>query len=108
MEDYKNKGNTISGQLINSAMAKALSTSEVNASMGKIVAAPTAGASGILPSAIISVKEKFNLSHEDMIHGLFTAAGIGEIIAKNATISGAEGGAAKLNVVLQVAWQLLP
>lgn len=92
MEDYKNKGNTISGQLINSAMAKALSTSEVNASMGKIVAAPTAGASGILPSAIISVKEKFNLSHEDMIHGLFTAAGIGEIIAKNATISGAEGG----------------
>lgn len=92
LEDYKNNGNTISGQFINSAMAKALSTSEVNASMGKIVAAPTAGASGILPSAIISVKEKFHLSHEDMIHGLFTAAGIGEIIAKNATISGAEGG----------------
>lgn len=92
MEDYKNRGNTISGQLINSAMAKALSTSEVNASMGKIVAAPTAGASGILPSAILTVKDRFQLSHEDMIHGLFTAAGIGEIVAKNATISGAEGG----------------
>lgn len=92
MEDYKNKGNTISGELINSAMAKALSTSEVNASMGRIIAAPTAGASGILPSAIITVKDKFNLSEKDMIYGLFTAAGIGEIIAKNATISGAEGG----------------
>ncbi|NLW23049.1 MAG: L-serine ammonia-lyase, iron-sulfur-dependent, subunit alpha [Tissierellia bacterium] len=92
MEDYKNKGNTICGDLIISAMAKALSTSEINASMGKIVAAPTAGASGILPSALITVKEKFNLSDKELIHGLFTAAGIGEIVAKNATISGAEGG----------------
>lgn len=92
IEDYKNKGNTLSGELLNSAMAKALSTSEVNASMGKIVAAPTAGASGIVPSAIITVKEKFDLSEMDMIHGLFVAAGIGQIIAKNATISGAEGG----------------
>ncbi|QQY78804.1 L-serine dehydratase [Keratinibaculum paraultunense] len=92
MEDYKNTENTISGSIIISAIAKALSTSEINASMGKIVAAPTAGASGILPSAIICVKEKFNLTNEDMIHGLLTASGIGEIIAKNATISGAEGG----------------
>lgn len=92
LEDYKNSGRTICGDLINSAMAKALSTSEVNASMGKIVAAPTAGASGIVPSALITVKEKFNLTEENMIHGLFTAGGIGEIIAKNATISGAEGG----------------
>ncbi len=74
-------------------MAKAFSTSEVNASMGgKIVAAPTAGASGILPSAILSAQEKLNLTDDDLIKGLFTAAGIGEIIAKNATISGAEGG----------------
>lgn len=92
IEDYRNKGTTICGDLINSAMAKAMSTSEVNASMGKIVAAPTAGASGILPSAIITVAHKYNLTEKDMIHGLFTAGGIGEIIAKNATISGAEGG----------------
>lgn len=92
MEDYKNKVKTICGDFITGAMAKALSTSEVNASMGRIVAAPTAGASGIVPSAIISVRDRFNLSEEDMINGLFTAAGIGQIIAKNATISGAEGG----------------
>src|SRR5699024_5745090 len=80
------------GKFINSAMAKALSTSEVNASMGKIVAAPTAGASGILPSALISTAEKFGLDEEELVNGLFTAAGVGQIIAKNATISGAEGG----------------
>lgn len=87
MENYKNQSKTISGNLITSAMAKALSTSEVNASMGRIVAAPTAGASGILPSALIATKERFNLADEDVIYGLFTAAGIGEIVAKNATIS---------------------
>ncbi|MGN9165913.1 L-serine ammonia-lyase, iron-sulfur-dependent, subunit alpha [Tissierellaceae bacterium HCP3S3_D8] len=92
MEDYKNSGRTFSGTFINSAMAKAFSTSEVNASMGKIVAAPTAGASGILPSALLSAQEKLNLTDDELIKGLFTAAGIGEIIAKNATISGAEGG----------------
>lgn len=92
IEDYKNKGKTLSGDFINSAMAKAFSTSEVNASMGKIVAAPTAGASGILPSAFLSAQEKLDLSDERLTEGLFTAGGVGEIIAKNATISGAEGG----------------
>lgn len=92
VEAYKNMDNTLSGRLINSAMAKALSTSEVNASMGKIVACPTAGASGILPSAVLTAKERLNLTDEDVIKGLFTAAGVGEIVAKNATISGAEGG----------------
>ena len=82
----------MTGDLIISAMAKALSTSEVNASMGRIVAAPTAGASGIVPAALLSAQEKLNLSDEDTILGLFAAAGIGEIVAKNATISGAEGG----------------
>lgn len=92
IEDYKNNYKTLSGDFLNGAMAKAFSTSEVNASMGRVVAAPTAGASGIMPSAILSAQEKLNLTDDDMIRGLFTAAGIGEICAKNATISGAEGG----------------
>jgi len=92
VEDYKNSGNTLTGGIIVSAMAKALSTSEINASMGRIVAAPTAGASGILPSALLSAQEKLKLTDEQIIMGLFTAAGIGEIVAKNATVSGAEGG----------------
>lgn len=92
VEVYRKSNKTLSGIFINSAMAKALSTSEVNASMGRIVAAPTAGASGILPSAMLSAKEKLDLTDEDLVNGLFTAAGIGEIVAKNATVSGAEGG----------------
>ena len=92
IEDYKNKSKTLSGDFLNGAMAKAFSTSEVNASMGRVVAAPTAGASGIMPSAILSAQEKLNLTDDDIIRGLFTASGIGEICAKNATISGAEGG----------------
>lgn len=92
VEDYKNENKTLSGVFINAAMAKALSTSEVNASMGRIVAAPTAGASGIVPSAMLSAKEKLDLDDEMLLNGLFTAAAIGEIVAKNATVSGAEGG----------------
>lgn len=92
LEEYRKSNETLSGDLIISSMAKALSTSEVNASMGKIVAAPTAGASGIIPSALLSAKEKLNLTDEQVIMGLFIAAGIGEIVAKNATVSGAEGG----------------
>ena len=92
VEDYKNSGKTWSGDLVVAAMAKALSTSEVNASMGRVVAAPTAGASGIMPSALLSAQEKLGLTDDQMLMGLFTAAGVGEIIAKNATISGAEGG----------------
>lgn len=92
VEEYKNSGKTLTGGLIISAMAKALSTSEVNASMGRIVAAPTAGASGIVPSALLSAQEKLNLTDDQLLMGLFTAAGVGEIVAKNATVSGAEGG----------------
>lgn len=92
MEEYRRKNKSLSGDLISSSMAMAFSTSEINASMGKIVAAPTAGASGILPSALLSVKEKLDLSDHDLIMGLLNSAGVGEIVAKNATISGAEGG----------------
>lgn len=82
----------ISGETVAKAMAYALSTSEVNASMGRICAAPTAGASGILPACLLTVRDKYDLNDTALIRGLLTASCIGEIIAKNATISGAEGG----------------
>lgn len=83
---------SLSGEFILSAMARALSTSEVNASMGRIVAAPTAGASGILPAALMSAKEKLSLKDEELILGLYTAGALGKIVAFSATISGADGG----------------
>jgi len=92
LEDYRKKGETLCGDTVVKAMARALSCSEVNAAMGRIVAAPTAGSCGILPAAVITAAEKLNKSEEDMVNALFTASGIGQIIAKNATVSGAEGG----------------
>ena len=89
---FRNKGLSICGNVINLLMARAFSTSEVNASMGKICAAPTAGSSGILPAVIITAAEVLEADEKIKINALFTAAGIGRIIATHATISGAEGG----------------
>lgn len=92
VNDYSMNSKSISGSLITKAMARALSTSEVNASMGRIVAAPTAGASGILPATLITMQDEFDYSDEEIFNALLTASAVGEIIAVNATISGAEGG----------------
>lgn len=72
--------------------AAALAVVEVNASMGKIVATPTAGASGVLPAVLVMCSEKHSFSDRDLVNGLFAAGAIGIIIAKNACISGAQGG----------------
>lgn len=72
--------------------ARALAVAEVNASMGKIVAAPTAGAAGILPAVMMACQERYNKTDEEIANALFTASGLGIIIAKIASISGAEGG----------------
>ncbi|HHX04079.1 MAG TPA: L-serine ammonia-lyase, iron-sulfur-dependent, subunit alpha [Tissierellia bacterium] len=84
--------NTLLGEFVMGSVARALSTSEVNASMGKIVAAPTAGASGILPAALFGAKERLQLTMEELLPGLYTAGAIGKIVAQEATISGADGG----------------
>lgn len=89
---FSTASQSICGQTINRAMSYAFSCSEVNASMGKICAAPTAGSCGILPAAMLTLCETKGFSDQKAIEGLFTAAGIGEIIARHATLSGAEGG----------------
>ena len=92
MGKYLKKGKSIGGSVTTRAMGYALACSEVNASMGKIVACPTAGACGILPAVMMTMKEEHGVEEKDLVMGLFTAAGVGAIIAQNATISGAEGG----------------
>ncbi|NYB73079.1 L-serine ammonia-lyase, iron-sulfur-dependent, subunit alpha [Sedimentibacter hydroxybenzoicus DSM 7310] len=92
LRKYADRGNTLTGSFMVRAMASALSSSEVNAAMGRIVASPTAGSCGILPAVIISAAEMLNKNEDDMINALFTASGVGIIIAKNATLAGAEGG----------------
>ncbi|HZG85690.1 L-serine ammonia-lyase, iron-sulfur-dependent, subunit alpha [Paenibacillus sp.] len=74
------------------AMAYALAVSEVNASMGRIVATPTAGSCGIIPGAFAAAQERHGWSDEAMTRGLFAAGAIGYVIANNSFVSGAEGG----------------
>ena len=92
MNKYMLSGNTISGDFMNKMMARALSCSEVNASMGRICAAPTAGACGILPAVTMTVAERFGKSRDEILDALLVASGVGQIIVKNATVAGAEGG----------------
>lgn len=92
MMEYLLSGDTVTGEWIIKAMARAFACSEYNASMGKICAAPTAGSCGIIPAAILTVGEKFNLDREILLKGLLVSSGLGKIISENATVSGAEGG----------------
>jgi len=92
LKDRWENRRSFSGSSTLMAVAGAMSVLEVNASMGLIVAAPTAGASGIIPGVLFAVREKLSPTKDQMIHALFTCAAIGLVIAKNATISGAEGG----------------
>ncbi len=90
--EFSQKETCASGDTLLKAVSYGLSVMEVNTTMGHIVAAPTAGASGVLPGVFRSLKESFHLSDETLIDGLFVAGLIGTIIATHASISGAKGG----------------
>ena len=85
-------GRTLSGKVLSEILAKALAIAEVNACMGRIVAAPTAGSCGIIPAVLLTLQEENNLAEDQVVMSLFTAAGLGMVIARKASISGAEGG----------------
>lgn len=86
------KKDSITGGYINYVMALAYSCSEVNASMGKICASPTAGSCGIVPAVLLGVMESKNVSREKTLEALITASAVGAIYTKNATVAGADGG----------------
>ncbi len=83
---------SLMGATMARACAGAMAVVEINASMGRIVAAPTAGACGILPGPLFTLAETRGWTDEALVNALFTAAAIGSIIAANATLAGAEGG----------------
>ena len=85
-------GKSLTGPLLSGALYRALAVSELNASMGRIVAAPTAGSCGILPAAVLTMEKDRGCSEKDCIMSLFTASAVGMIIANNASLAGAEGG----------------
>lgn len=89
---FSDSGMPALGESACTAMAYALAVSEVNASMGRVIATPTAGSCGIIPGVFVSTQERFGWSDELMVYGLFAAGAIGYVIANNSFVSGAEGG----------------
>jgi len=84
--------NNILGGKAKDAMVYAMAVAEANAAMGRIVAAPTAGASGVLPGVFFALKKHYNLSDQVLAEGLVVAGGIGLVIADRASLAGATGG----------------
>ncbi len=82
----------LSGTLFTEVLASALAVQEVNAAMGVIVAAPTAGGAGVLPGVLLGLAGRGSATDEQLVRGLATAGLIGAVVAVRASLSGAEGG----------------
>ncbi|EFB89333.1 hypothetical protein HMPREF7215_2688, partial [Pyramidobacter piscolens W5455] len=82
----------MSGELVWRASEIAVALGTCNASMGRIVAAPTAGSCGILPGLLFAWQEARHGGDEKLLEGLIVAAAVGEIVSQRATLAGASGG----------------
>lgn len=85
-------GKGLCGDLLEKAMIYAMATLETNASMGLIVASPTAGSAGIVPGLLLAFQEMYDFSDEAIQQVLFTAGAVGYLAMRNATVAGAVGG----------------
>lgn len=92
MEEYLAKGDTLCGDFMAKVMANALKMGCNNACMKRIVAAPTAGACGVLPAVLVTYYREYDVPEEKMIEAMYVAAGVGQIIANRAYLAGASGG----------------
>jgi L-serine dehydratase len=82
----------VTGPILSRAIARAMAVNEVNAGMGCIVATPTAGSAGILPGVLLTLQEAYKFRDEQLVDALLIASGVGAVIARRASISGAAGG----------------
>lgn len=92
LEQFRKQKTRLIGTFLTMVMEKAVKMGESNACMKRIVAAPTAGSCGVIPAVLITYLEQKNSAKERIVESLFVAAGIGQVIANTASISGAEGG----------------
>ena len=92
MRAYGAAGETLSGGYLQEVIATALCVGESNACMRKIVAAPTAGACGVLPAVLVPLWQTGRAEEEEIIRALYVSAGIGAVIGYRASIAGASGG----------------
>lgn len=92
MTKAQSKGLLISNEPLNTAMAYALAVAEVNAAMGRIVAAPTGGSCGILPGVLLSVGKRLGSDDDALLEALFAAGAVGAVVARSSTLAGAAAG----------------
>lgn len=88
----KSRAGPLSGTLFSDVLARALAVQEVNAAMGVIVAAPTAGGAGVLPAVLTGLARDRGIADDRVVDALATAGLIGAVVAERASLSGAEGG----------------
>lgn len=92
MDDYRKNQEPLCGDFMAKVITQALQMGESNACMKRIVAAPTAGACGVLPAVLLPLYREGKVHDKQVIEALYTAAGIGQVIASRAFIAGAAGG----------------
>lgn len=92
MNEYAQGKESLCGEFMGKAIARSLAAAGCNASMGRIVAAPTAGSCGILPGCLVSLYEDKGYDEKAIVMSMFTASAFGMVIAKKASIAGAQGG----------------
>nr|WP_295274165.1 L-serine ammonia-lyase, iron-sulfur-dependent, subunit alpha [uncultured Blautia sp.] len=90
--EFQFQGKSLCGNVLSKSITFAMATLETNASMGLIVASPTAGSAGIVPGLILALQEVYGFSDEKIRQALFNAGAIGYLAMRNATVAGAVGG----------------
>ena len=88
LETHYNKKKNICGDVLQKAMTYAMAVLEVNASMGLIVAAPTAGSAGVVPGMMLALQECYRISDQRIVDALFNAGAVGYLAMRNATVAG--------------------
>ena len=91
-EKLSRSARKLSGDVLGKAMCYSMGVLEVNASMGLIVAAPTAGSSGVVPGLLLAMQDELGFTDDQIIEALFNASAVGYLAMRNATVAGAVGG----------------
>ena len=92
VSDHASAKKNVCGSVLSKAIAYSMAVLEVNASMGLIVAAPTAGSAGVLPGVVLALRDAQKLSDDALLKGLLNASAIGYLLMRNASVAGAEAG----------------
>lgn len=92
VSEHGQTSDCVCGSMLSKAIAYSMGVLEVNASMGLIVAAPTAGSAGVVPGVLLALAAEHNIDDETLCKGLLNASAIGYLLMRNASVSGAEAG----------------